>query len=948
MIFNPLFISENGTSQMLVTKPGKLSTNKYLFSDIVKVVMNPAKEQKQKLSSDINNIPDNKIKVAIDGDQNPIKLKFKFLSDNDNEQAKLELADILPNDIAQLLINEESIPNNDKAISYISKEPLKGELQNFLHGLIGTEFIEKNISNKSGLLLSMEDNKSAVNLELVKGFGSKSANDKIMVQTLVVPEKSKLLSLFQDGQKNNALFRIHNSSFNQTTENKIEGLLKNSEIESSKPTLSVYSFKYGGDEFESLTKSIKNNSSNKHNLKLLNNNLNKLNVETQKVPVDKISFIPSELKKQKLDANQSMHGIKKEMKSSLGDLRLFMQNSEKTEKDYSVSKITIVKKKGETQVSANPISKNKVQGKDIESALKRIDFEKKINIQNSKPNQTSKNTILSDVIKSKGTKQNSNEKLNVEQKNNLKIINNNDIPKVENNIKITKSDKHNTTFGLAKNVNHENNKSDMSGKADLNIISNLKSIKANSNIDVNEKSSVKLDQIQSSGSSNSKISKNIAQNVETKMGNGKINKSEELLSEKIKNVKESIPNGETKIIKTDSLSIETNNVKAKLEQGTNKNENLEGPIIESKEHQKNEYSKGSGVKIDESSTNNEKGIKAKANNSPGSVSPKRYEAKSDVEFRADKNSEPTEKPNLELKNSNVAKVSNLNNEEIEVNKVTKEVPKNDITTKGELKNPNSSETIETKALNATVINLKEVETQHVKINKKVSVKVKGGVKTVSDKNESNGSVVEEYANKEDSANNSKNSTENSSTNAFKNTTFPSNQYEIKSNNDNIFQQVLNKENISALEGSKENIQEIDIKSSQRLIKSVEVIKEISRFISKQDKGSLSFDISPEHLGKMKITLNTTDHVLKAHIQVDNEQSKQLIEKNLDKLHQELSENGVELSSLNISLGYSKQKKDEKETITKDQKQSENLGQVGETEEEKEHKSLGYNTYEFIA
>ncbi len=44
MIFNPLFLSENNGSQIMAPKQTKMSNNKYLFSDIVKVVMNPVGE----------------------------------------------------------------------------------------------------------------------------------------------------------------------------------------------------------------------------------------------------------------------------------------------------------------------------------------------------------------------------------------------------------------------------------------------------------------------------------------------------------------------------------------------------------------------------------------------------------------------------------------------------------------------------------------------------------------------------------------------------------------------------------------------------------------------------------------------------------------------------------------------------------------------------------------
>jgi flagellar hook-length control protein FliK len=140
----------------------------------------------------------------------------------------------------------------------------------------------------------------------------------------------------------------------------------------------------------------------------------------------------------------------------------------------------------------------------------------------------------------------------------------------------------------------------------------------------------------------------------------------------------------------------------------------------------------------------------------------------------------------------------------------------------------------------------------------------------------------------------------------------------------------------------------DQEKPNRIVRSVELVRELSKFISKQENGTLSINIKPEHLGLLKITLDNIDNVVKARIEVENEQAKQLLERNLEKLHQELSENGVKLNSLNISLGNQKKQKGEKLTKSKNQSSNESLGQVGESEEENQKKSLGYNTYEYIA
>ena len=164
----------------------------------------------------------------------------------------------------------------------------------------------------------------------------------------------------------------------------------------------------------------------------------------------------------------------------------------------------------------------------------------------------------------------------------------------------------------------------------------------------------------------------------------------------------------------------------------------------------------------------------------------------------------------------------------------------------------------------------------------------------------------------------------------------------------LFSQIFNKNENIASSDSKDLPISVNQEKSNKVIKSAEIIRELSKYILKQEKGSLTFNIKPEHLGQIKIMLDTIDNVIKARIEVDNEQAKQLLEKNLEKLYQELSENGLKLNSLNISLGNQRKQKGEKVTKSKNQSENKSLGQVGESEEEKQKKSLGYNTYEYIA
>ena len=833
MIFNPLFIGENGITQSLIPKSGKLANNKYLFSDIVKVVMNPSTKGNGKSSLNLNGI-NGDLQLGLESEQKLIQLKYRLLTDEHSEQVKSELADILPTEIAQLLINEELVASNDKAVSYISKEPLKGELQNFLHNLIGAEIIEQNISQKSGLLLNLEDQKSAVNIELVKDGNGKSVSDKIIVQTLVVPEKSRLLSIFGNENNNEAFFRTSRESADKLFASSSEIKLTNGQAEIIKPTLSVYSFSHDGNEFESLTKNIRSNKTFIHNLNFLKNSSDKVDLTTSKVPLEKISFVPSELKNNEVKVD----GFKTEVSASKSytNLKLVNTNEGKKESDYSVSKITIVKKQDENNVLNSVKSKSELTPKEFESALRRIDFNQKIGSQKSEIHLI-KNTKSSSSLNDKIT-ESSNIKLSEKSNNN-----------VENKESKPKS------------VDNKNFKTDLNVKTGKKVISESPSTEFKNDKAENAKS-------------NENKAKEKSESV-------KIN-AKEVSSEKL--------NVELKTVKTENNSQQN--------------------------------------KVDDIKALNN--TKAKINESI------RPASSVNSKIASVEKSEPKHISDLktEMKNNVTGQGKNATDDQV------KKVRENDNSTLVQKENQ------EVKAATQNSVN-PNIENSVVKDNKKFSVKIKGGIKSVSDKNESIDNSIEEKPAEGNTAKNSDANSDNNESKFNKSSSSSSGQFEMKQHVETNFQ-TLNKSEIGQLNFADNKTTFSEPKAAPQIIKSVEVIKEISEFISRQEKGSLSFDIRPEHLGRMKITLDTVDKMLKAHIEVDNEQAKQLVEKNIDKLQQQLSNNGLQLNSLNISLSYSKQQRDGKKINNKSQNESENLGQVGETEEEKSKKQLGYNTYEYIA
>lgn len=144
--------------------------------------------------------------------------------------------------------------------------------------------------------------------------------------------------------------------------------------------------------------------------------------------------------------------------------------------------------------------------------------------------------------------------------------------------------------------------------------------------------------------------------------------------------------------------------------------------------------------------------------------------------------------------------------------------------------------------------------------------------------------------------------------------------------------------------------EVPGSSVMKHVKDVEVIKEISRFIQQSEKGSLVLRVDPEHLGSIKIALETIDNMMHAKIEVENEAARKLVENNLNHLQSSLNQNGVQLSSLNVSLAEYSQKGQAQQERPGQRKRGQSFSDSMQNEEANPagEKDLGYNTYEYLA
>jgi len=137
---------------------------------------------------------------------------------------------------------------------------------------------------------------------------------------------------------------------------------------------------------------------------------------------------------------------------------------------------------------------------------------------------------------------------------------------------------------------------------------------------------------------------------------------------------------------------------------------------------------------------------------------------------------------------------------------------------------------------------------------------------------------------------------------------------------------------------KATVKQLDLKN---------IKEEISSLIQKGEKKSVEFQLNPENLGKMNIKLEVTNKMVSASIKVENETTQQAVQNSLEGLKNSLNQQGLQLSSLNVSLADA----DEKNNRYFKQKKKNNSGlnvKVNGFDDKFAHKNLGYNNYDFIA
>jgi hypothetical protein len=144
-----------------------------------------------------------------------------------------------------------------------------------------------------------------------------------------------------------------------------------------------------------------------------------------------------------------------------------------------------------------------------------------------------------------------------------------------------------------------------------------------------------------------------------------------------------------------------------------------------------------------------------------------------------------------------------------------------------------------------------------------------------------------------------------------------------------------------------SIEPKNVQEPAKVIRPSELVPEISKFIQQGDKQSISFQLSPENLGKVKLMVEIVNSQVNTRIEVENSQVRQFVQSNIDQLKQSLDAAGIHLSNVNVSVADS-DKRSQKGTGKKKQEEKNSRVESKSESTGKAQKSLGYNTYEFLA
>ncbi|MFA7288891.1 MAG: flagellar hook-length control protein FliK [Melioribacteraceae bacterium] len=168
--------------------------------------------------------------------------------------------------------------------------------------------------------------------------------------------------------------------------------------------------------------------------------------------------------------------------------------------------------------------------------------------------------------------------------------------------------------------------------------------------------------------------------------------------------------------------------------------------------------------------------------------------------------------------------------------------------------------------------------------------------------------------------------------------------------DKNLQQFTKSQTIDRVEAPKDKIfSELhNMQDNIRLIKSNEIVKEINKVFARPEAQSMTFQITPDELGKVKLVIDLIENRVSAKIEVESEQVRQIVQNNIEQLKSSIQSSGVQVSSLNVSLNYNEQKAGKNSLSKKKNSTNENKFEIEDAKDDNSRKKMGYSTVEFLA
>ena len=132
------------------------------------------------------------------------------------------------------------------------------------------------------------------------------------------------------------------------------------------------------------------------------------------------------------------------------------------------------------------------------------------------------------------------------------------------------------------------------------------------------------------------------------------------------------------------------------------------------------------------------------------------------------------------------------------------------------------------------------------------------------------------------------------------------------------------------------------------IKTSDLIPEFSKLIIHGEKQNMTFQLSPENLGKVRLSVEMVNNHISTNIEVENEQVKQFIQSNIEQLKHNLQQEGIKYNSVNINLADYGQRSAKSFSQKKKYNNYNSKEQMVEEIVITPQKKMGYNTYEYLA